>query len=91
MIETKKHRNKLKLLILNILLKFKKATSIEDEIPLNYSSLSPIDNADEKGYYSKTLMWALENRKKEDIKNIALTGPYGFRKKQYIKNCSEKL
>lgn len=50
-----------------------------------YSSLSPIDNGDENGVYSKALLWALNNRKKEDIKNIALTGSYGAGKSSILK------
>ena len=52
---------------------------------MTYSSLSPIDNGDEDGHYSKALLWALKNRKKEDIKNIALTGPYGSGKSSILK------
>lgn len=50
-----------------------------------YASLSPIDNSDEDGKYSEALLWALKNRKKEDIKNIALTGPYGSGKSSILK------
>lgn len=50
-----------------------------------YSSLSPIDNGDQDGQYSKALLWALKNRKKEDIKNIALSGPYGSGKSSILK------
>ena len=52
---------------------------------LAYSSLSPIDNGDENGHYSQALFWALKNRKKEDIKNIALTGSYGSGKSSILK------
>jgi len=47
-------------------------TNVQD---LGYSSLSPIDNGDENEHYSKAILWALKNRKTENIKNIALTGP----------------
>lgn len=57
----------------------------KNEESLGYSSLSPIDNSDEHGHYSKALLWALKNRKKEDIKNIALTGPYGSGKSSILK------
>lgn len=56
--------------------------------PLNsnaYSSLSPTDNCDEDGKYYEALLWALKNRQKEDIKNIALTGPYGSGKSSILK------
>lgn len=57
-------------------------TELDD---IAYSSLSPIDNGDQDGHYSKALLWALKNRKKEDIKNIALTGPYGSGKSSILK------
>ena len=59
--------------------------SNEDNDSLAYSSLSPINNADKNGHYSKALLWALNNRKKEDIKNIALTGSYGSGKSSILK------
>lgn len=52
---------------------------------VSYSSLSPTANGDENGHYSKALLWALKNRKKEDIKNIALTGQYGSGKSSILK------
>ncbi|MES2240648.1 MAG: hypothetical protein V4497_10375 [Bacteroidota bacterium] len=58
---------------------------VECDSELAYSSLSPIDNGDENGHYSKALLWALKNRKSEDIKNIALTGPYGSGKSSILK------
>lgn len=59
--------------------------SIKKNHNLAYSSLSPIDNGDEDGHYSRALLWALKNRKKEDIKNIALTGSYGSGKSSILK------
>jgi hypothetical protein len=59
--------------------------SLNNTEDLGYSSLSPIDNGDENGHYSKAILWALKNRKKEDIKNIALTGPYGSGKSSILK------
>ena len=50
-----------------------------------YLSLSPTSNADDDGVYNEALLWALKNKKKEDIKNIALTGPYGSGKSSIIK------
>ncbi|WP_461791383.1 YobI family P-loop NTPase [Pedobacter sp.] len=56
--------------------------------PLN--SLSPIDDADKDGSYSKMLLWALNNREEKDIKNIALTGPYGSGKSSVLKTFEKK-
>lgn len=56
--------------------------------PLN--SLSPIDNADPDGHYSEMLLWALNNREEKDIKNIALTGPYGSGKSSVLKTFEKK-
>jgi hypothetical protein len=52
---------------------------------LPYVSLSPIGNADIGNDYKKALDWALKNRKEHDIKNIALTGPYGSGKSSILK------
>lgn len=57
----------------------------EESVKLDYSSLSPISYGDEKGHYSNALKWALDNRNKKDIKNIALTGPYGSGKSTILK------
>jgi len=57
----------------------------ENDGELPYVSLSPIDNADINNDYKKSLDWALGNRKKYDIKNIALTGPYGSGKSSILK------
>ena len=59
--------------------------SKENKEDLGYSSLSPTENGDENGHYSKAILWALKNRKQEDIKNIALTGPYGSGKSSILK------
>lgn len=62
--------------------------AIEDITGLN--SLAPINNADEDGHYSRMLLWALRNRKEKDIKNIALTGPYGSGKSSILKTFENK-
>jgi len=51
----------------------------------NYSSLSPIGNSSENQKYAEALDWALKNRREKDIKNIALTGPYGSGKSTILK------
>ncbi len=55
----------------------------------SYHSLSPINNAD-GGEYEEAMLWALQNRKSEDIKNVALTGPYGSGKSSILKTFQEK-
>jgi hypothetical protein len=70
----------------------KKLSVSKTEKPeLPYNSLSPIGNADIENDYGKALDWALSERENLDIKNIALTGPYGSGKssilKTYQKNC----
>ncbi|WP_031529879.1 YobI family P-loop NTPase [Dyadobacter crusticola] len=42
-------------------------------------------DADPQGEYAGALSWALTNRKTADIKNIALTGPYGSGKSSILK------
>ncbi|HWR78499.1 MAG TPA: hypothetical protein VN283_14965 [Thiobacillus sp.] len=46
-----------------------------------FTDLSPVDDADEEGNYTKALTFAFE---KPRIKNIALTGPYGSGKSSII-------
>jgi len=62
-------------------------TSLEN---LPYTSLSAIDNADIESDYKKSLDWALKNRKNNDIKNIAITGPYGSGKTSILKTYMAK-
>jgi hypothetical protein len=64
---------------------FKSVTPPKKEDLIAYSSLSPIDDADQNSEYEKALYWALKNRKTKDIKNIALTGPYGSGKSSILK------
>ena len=81
------HYNQLKSFILkkwNIF--FKKETILEPD----YASLSPIDNGDDNSEYMQAFNWALRNRKKQDIKNIALTGPYGSGKSSILKSFQNR-
>ncbi len=78
--------------LLDLLLKISNETlklhnRLTDKVSIHfdYSSLSPISDGDEKGHYSNALNWSLTNRKEKDIKNIALTGPYGSGKSTILK------
>lgn len=68
-----------------VLEKFKTLLAEKTESPNPYTSLSPINNSDKSKYYTEILSWAIENRKNQDIKNIALTGPYGSGKSSILK------
>lgn len=70
-------------LIIKLLTVQSKFTDKSNE-SLGYTSLSPIDNSEENEHYSQALLWALKNRKKENIRNIALTGPYGSGKSSIL-------
>jgi len=65
--------------------------SIEDS---SYFQLSPISDLQKSKHYIDALNWALKNRREKDIKNIALTGPYGAGKSSILKafqqNCIDK-
>lgn len=54
----------------------------DDRSSSPFTDLSPVDNADPDGSYTKALTFAFENAR---IKNIALTGPYGSGKSSIIK------
>ncbi|KRE69780.1 YobI family P-loop NTPase [Paenibacillus sp. Soil750] len=52
-----------------------------------YESLVPSDNVDPEGTYSKALEWSLQNK---EIKNVALSGPYGSGKSSLLKTFEKK-
>lgn len=66
-----------------------KQTIIPISEPPPYHSLSPKIDSDNHKEYCEALDWALENRKDKDIKNIALTGPYGSGKSSILKTFKE--
>jgi hypothetical protein len=72
---------------------FKKEEKVSDGGESSpFTDLTPVDNADPDGSYTKALSFALKN---DHIKNIALTGPYGSGKssiiRTYEKNSSYKF
>lgn len=77
---------------------FKKVKDHKPDVIANkdlpYTALSPIADANIDDDYKQALDWALKNRSTFDIKNIALTGPYGSGKssilKTYITSCTDK-
>lgn len=84
----------IKLKIIQTIITYLEKLKVEDEMELldneNYQSLTPIDNADEDSTYANAILWALENRNTKNIKNIALTGPYGSGKSSIIKTFEKK-
>ena len=77
-------RSILKKIIESLQLYDYKLTALKNE-NLPYNTLSPIKTVDIENGYKKALDWAFSNRKKLDIKNIALTGPYGSGKSSILK------
>lgn len=59
----------------------------KEDVP--YHSLSPKSDKDNHKNYCEALDWALKNRKEKDIKNIAITGPYGSGKSSILKTFKE--
>lgn len=56
----------------------------------SFTALSPVDDADPDGKYAAALDWALKDRSNGDVKNIALTGPYGSGKSSILKTYQAK-
>ena len=54
----------------------------KEDIQLPYIPLSPTDSAEDCDVYLDALSWALSNKKQ--IKNIAISGPYGSGKSSIL-------
>lgn len=54
----------------------------KNDNPLFYEDLTPVDNADEDKKYSDAIEWAVKNN---NVKNIAVTGPYGSGKSSVLR------
>ena len=61
----------------------------QEDTRLPYIPLSPTDSAEDCDVYLNALSWALSNKKQ--IKNIAISGPYGSGKSSILQTfISEK-
>jgi hypothetical protein len=70
---------------------FQEWISRVNEVDINtYNSLSPIDSADIDNHYFNAISWALTNRRVKNIRNIALTGPFGSGKSSILKTFQKK-
>lgn len=59
----------------------------KEDIGLPFKPLSPINNAKNVSHYEEALNWALNKR--DEIKNIAISGPYGSGKSSILKTFKE--
>lgn len=57
---------------------------------LPFHSLSPKIDKESHKDYCNALEWAVLNREKEDIRNIALTGSYGSGKSSILKTFEDR-
>ncbi|MHB1107701.1 MAG: YobI family P-loop NTPase [Lutibacter sp.] len=80
----------LKKLINWLQVKYDNYSHLNEDCLIPYNALSPIDNVENNEDYETALSWALKNRKKNDIKNIALTGSYGSGKSSILKTFQKK-
>jgi hypothetical protein len=75
----------------NIGLKIAESLIIKNKEKQSFSSLSPTQNARNSAPYIDSIKWALKNRRKQDIKNIAISGPFGSGKSSIIKTFQKKI
>jgi hypothetical protein len=77
--------------ILNKIIDLSKKSQNGQTVPDSFSfkSLAPKNNTPDKTYCT-AIEWALENREKENIRNIAISGPYGSGKSTIINSFFER-
>lgn len=64
-----------------------KLADVENKPENLFEDLTPSTDIDENGKYAEAISWGLEN---DDVKNIALTGPYGSGKSSLLKTYEKK-
>lgn len=64
-----------------------KLACVENKEESLFEDLTPSTDIDENGKYTEAITWGLENN---DVKNIALTGPYGSGKSSLLKTYEKK-
>lgn len=73
-----KIRKKIENLLQILLIKVSKPEETGEDL---YEDLTPNNNVDKHGKYSEAISWGLKN---ENVKNIAITGPYGSGKSSLL-------
>jgi hypothetical protein len=64
-----------------------KLADVENKPESLFEDLTPSTDIDENGKYAEAITWGLEN---DNVKNIALTGPYGSGKSSLLKTYEKK-
>lgn len=64
-----------------------KLADVENKSESLFEDLTPSTDVDESGKYAAAITWGLEN---DNVKNIALTGPYGSGKSSLLKTYEKK-
>lgn len=65
----------------------KKIMKLNENEKKEYVELTPVSDADPDGVYAKAISFAINS---DNVKNIAITGPYGSGKSSIIKTFEEK-
>lgn len=64
-----------------------KLVDVDNKPESLFEDLTPSTDIDENGKYAEAITWGLEN---DNVKNIALTGPYGSGKSSLLKTYEKK-